>query len=422
MVDLRFKLVNPIYLLLMSLALLLFLIILAPVNYEYSASLFSWSFFLVSVVSIFLGYFTTNVKVSGRQVIRMKADIVKINKAFWIVMFLSTVGFLLQAIDIFLLRGASIDNDFFENREVLQQNSGGLTSFVSAFLYPAFLALPFFYMLRRKCHKKSKILFLVVAFLLLSELFISLLFGSRILVLIVVVMLFLYAYSLGIIRFRYRDVFFLILLVLGLVYFSGVVFIDRTTLFGLDPLLSTQVSGYATWVPLSSEAYQFVDSFRQAPPAFNLLIGFITLRQYFLHPVFELLDLVDNFDIQNVLCGKETFSVYVKAIDFLTGFSFSNSHVILREGVYTTLWGNLYYDFGYLGFIISFLIGTFLGFVTKLRSFSLILLLPLFFYLSLVVAFSPFMNLITYGKGMYFISTFLMIFLLFKLSEVRVKK
>lgn len=230
---------------------------------------------------------------------------------------------------------------------------------LSVFIYPLLLTLPIF--LKNIKSKIKKALILTAFFVPSIEV---LYFGSRGIAITSLYMLFIYMWALGYISslmsLKLSNLLvYAVLLVF--MYISTSLFLERLTFYNLDVLYS---------------AFNSVYAFTIIPNDFSVSI----IEKY----------------------GMYTFSVVDKFLHLLFDMpALDNSSITPRYGIYTTLLGPLWVDFGYFSFLFLFLIGFFLSrSYYKYKSGNLSYL-PLYAYLAAVVFFSPVVNLIQNALGMY---------------------
>jgi len=147
----------------------------------------------------------------------------------------------------------------------------------------------------------------------------------------------------------------LVLLVFLGLGFSLYLFIDRAELRGSD------MPGYISY--LENVTYVRVLVLFNGGGLYNDIIGvLVMLVYYFTHPI-EYLSEYFTQNFSPMFCGAYSFSIFTQIIDALTGSRIvdATGRALLAQGVYLSLPGSMYLDFGFFGVSLSSLI---LGFLT----------------------------------------------------------
>jgi len=411
------KLPSPFTALMAGILFVAIIIFLSPVKLLYIGSIYSWLYIEFSIASIFLGLLIGSKKVFFKSypiLITINSRYAK--NIFFLIIMLSSVGVILRIYDKYFIRGASFANSMIENREVLMDAGTNIFSIVSSILYPLVLFIPFFYLFLRRIGVSKAIYFIITLVLASFPIVDGLFFGSRSLIMILLLLIIFYLYVLGYIKFKLntKNIFFLFIFLVGFFLFNGYIFDARTRLIGLDPIDSTQVSVYAYFLPLTDSTQIWLDGTKGSIFYFFAL-GIINFMQYISHGFFELLYLVDKFDTSNIYYGKQQFAVILKFIYKLLHIPFSfetNQEGLVRTGIYNTLFGPIYYDFGFVGVLFSFIIGFIIGKISNIilikRNF---ILFPIYLYMILIIYFSLVVNLITFAQGLYSFVSFVLFFI-----------
>lgn len=404
---------------------LLSLVLIAPVDYLYLGSSYSWLYVELSLLAVFAGL------VVGAGGLRLKSKTVFISlrkkvlkKIFLFASFISAVGILLRIYDKYFIRGVSLQANVIENRDTLLASGINFFSVASSFMYPMAMLLPFIYLLLKRTQWSKPTYFVIVLLLSLYSFIDSISVGSRSIMGIFSFLIALYFYMLGYLKFKisFRNILLFIVLLVLLLSLSGYIFDTRTKLIGIVPSRSTQTSVYAYFIPLEDAWVKFLDANKGI--YYYFILGGINFIQYLVHGFFEMLYLVDKFDTHQVLLGQQNFSVVAKFVSYVLRipFSFSaNNDVLVRTGMYNTLFGPIYYDFALWGVFFSFLLGILIGkvFLSVLR--GNVLLIPLYAYFLLLLFFSLIVNMIVFGQGLYTIVSFLIFYVISRFLYARKK-
>ena len=424
-VFIKIKIPSPFTALFAGVFFVFFCITMVPANYLYTGTIYSWLYIEASLILLFLGL------LSGSKRLYFKSDSVYISSDFKTIkkilstaVILSSLGVILRLYDKLVIRGASPFLNMMENRELLVESGTNIFSIISSFFYPLVLFLPFFFLLYKSAGGRQWYYSIAVSSLSAFPLFDGILLGSRSVMMIWLLLIVFYLYSFGYFKMKPR---FLILLIIGTAVFfifNGFIFDARTKQIGIDPIESTQLSVYANFLPLSDGMKEYLLTTNNKI-SYYFLLGVINFLQYMAHGLFELLYLVDNFNIENIYLGQQDFAVVVKFFYKIFNIPFSfveNQGHLVRTGIYNTLFGPIYYDFTFFGIIFVFMLGFFIGKITKyIRKKNSFLLIPIYFYFLLLLFFSLVVNLITFAQGIYNFTSFAILYLFVTLFILRKK-
>lgn len=147
------------------------------------------------------------------------------------------------------------------------------------------------------------------------------------------------------------------------------------------------------------------------------MLGYHSLKHYFVHGVFEYIRLVNHLDkATGYYYGMYEFNVFFKFFKVF-GIPLPSheelSQIVNRKSVYSTFWGPFYIDFGFLGVIIMFFWGRFVKrvyiYTTQQHSQYAIF----YGYLSTIIITSVFLNFLQ-GSSSYYLFAFFVTLLVFK--------
>ncbi len=416
-VQLKLRIISPVTMLLIGILFISILILIAPVDYLYLGSPYSWLYLELSVFSLLIGL------IFGMGELRLKSKIVSIDiniktlkQIFILASSLASFGVILRILDKYYIRGASISANMMENRDILAESSVNTFSIISSFFYPLVLLLPFLYLVLRKANAHNIFYFLTLALLSLFPIVDGILFGSRSVIMLWMFLILMYVYVLGYLKIKItvNNVIIMFALLILFFLFNGYMFDHRTNLINMSPIDSTQISGYAYFIPLKDSYVNLLQS-HENTIIYYLILGFINFIQYMTHSLLELLYLVDNFDYEKMLLGEQNFAIVVKFIYKILQIPLiDNTEVLLRSGVYNTLFGPIYYDFAFFGIGFSLILGLLIGLISKNVTHGDIFLYPLYLYFLLLLFFSLIVNMIIFGQGLYNMVAFSIFYFLSK--------
>jgi hypothetical protein len=406
---------NPRVVITLSLITYLSLWVLAPLAIVYEPSTDALVLFSFMFISLYMGAvsFELASKISHTSTNSGHIQEKTYLKIFHALLFLSIFGLILRFIDKIIIRDILSYTSAVERRD--SDTSSSIFGTISAPLYILTLTLPaFFKLIQFKLRSKILILFL---FLLPS---IEVLFmGSRGLFITSFFMLFIYAWAFGKLKFRYIA----LLAVVGSIFFyvSGLIFIDRIQSYGFSPVHSALNSGYAFTLIPNDIAIQAISEESHYSALIFLIVN---ATQYYLHGVLEFSYLVDNFGPFENKFGAFTFQTLTKL--FGANITESALSTTPRPGVYTTLMGPLWVDFGIFSVIFLFTWGWIMAVAYHKLRREKYEFLPLYAYMAAVVFFAPVVNLIQNALGIYVLTAciFLIIIIRFftALKPRRMKK
>jgi hypothetical protein len=427
-----FKIPSPFTVLLGGILFIGLIIILFPVEILYTGTLYSWLYVELSLFFLFLGLLLGRGKlVFKNSKIDILLNIKTVKRIFILCLILTMFGMVLKVYDIFFVRGVSLLQGMMENREMLEESGSDIFGIISAITYPNILFLPFFYFVLKRLKSVNFILFSLFVLVVIFPVLNMVLLGSRSFLMIFILVNLFYMYILGYFNFKLKNMTFLVILFFLFFTVSGYIFDIRTTMIGLDAVNSTQTSVYAYFIPLNNSMLQILNTTRESIFYYPIL-GSINFFQYMAHGFFELLYLIDHFNLHHLYYGQQDFAVFVKFLDKILNIPFSfadNQKFLVRTGIYNTFFGPIYYDFGFYGIFITFLLGIIIGKINKTIIFKQnYLIIIIYSYMLLLLYFILVVNLITFAQGLYNLISFVIFYMIAKLimklkfKKIRIKE
>jgi hypothetical protein len=334
-------------------------------------------------------------------------------RLFHFVLFVALIGIGLRVYDRFFVRGASLVQDVMERRVALEYGGSNIFSLGAAALYPFCFVLPFIYFLVARQGKRRPYALLLSLLVFCFPALNAILIGSRSILVTTVLLLFLYLLYFGVVRFTIRTVIISFAALLLVFTLSTNVFLNRLEAMGLPADVSVYQSGYAFTVQPNEWISDSMDH-AQNQLLYETYLTYLNFSQYCVHGLFEFSYLYDNFRGAHTM-GADTFSIYYKLVAFLFRLPSFDKQVLDAEpnpGVFTTFFGPLYVDFGWLGPLVLFVFG--LGAQRLWTSAKLgnVNLLPLYFYAAIVMFASPVLNMISGAEGLFVATSFAVYYLL----------
>ena len=339
-------------------------LLLAPVTIEAEFDFSAASFVFISCVAFIAGAsiipvpsdpMEKSIRYSGAQIKRLVM--------FFFVF--SIICTLAKFYDTFFLRGLSISQDILENRDALGGGSGNPVAIIAAFfMYAPYILLLLLFSFGQYFtvfEKSLTWLFFGIQF------FYTLLMGGRsgILFPCIFVGLTLIYFRKVRLRFNLKTLAaILVILVVGCT-FSGKIYTERT--LSLNPsavmVRMTRLSGAAATVPSNDTVYELICDMEENSLPYYFLLGYVNICQYYTHGFFEFF--VQKLFADHVLPehtgGTCTFGVYIKFFDRIFGTDHANMdkylHSFAHPGIFNSVFGPVYTDFGWFGIIVFFFWG-----------------------------------------------------------------
>ena len=377
----------------------IFLWLISPVEVQYFPSLPATLLFFLMFFSIQSGIVFFKINDADNLQKKMYINYCKLSVEFLsIIVVICIIGLLLRFTDKVIIRNFFLYTSAVERRDSLTESS--FFGILSAPLYAFCLTLPVF-LIRIRKSLMLKVLLIVLYFTPSLEVLYN---GSRGLFITTFAMLYIYIYYIWGIN---KKTFFSMLLIAILFFIiSSYIFTQRILSYGYLPLSSMLNSGYAFTLIPNNFAINIIS---EEANLFGYTVSMlVNVSQYYLHGFLEWSYLFDHYSHYGHLYGIYTFSIFAK----LFGIKLAYESVTPHQGVYTTLLGPLWVDFGYFAFVFLFFLGYLAAFSYSKVIKGNFLYLPLYGYFFAVIFFSPVVNLIQNALGVYILtSCFGLIFL-----------
>ena len=324
------------------------------------------------------------------------------NRLFWLMFCLGATGSALKIVDKIIWRGVG-NLTGLEARNALIDVAPSVFSAIGGVLYP-FGYLPLFILLGSKLLKGKRWHFVLAALLYLAPIADALIIHSRSFMLVGLAMLF---FGSSITLFRGRvlppqmvlPVFAGVAIVVSL---SMLFFLWRLEEMSFELSDSVLYSAFAHTIVPNTWALAFIN---EGGP----IVGLLPIAQYYLHSILEFQILWGMGETQVFSGGALHFSPYIKALGLLGLASEPNySELFPRVGVFTSFWGPLWVDFGWMGPVVMFLFGFVARKVARKARSGNLQAYPLYTYLCVILFFMPVINFAIYAQGMYVINAFIL--------------
>ncbi|RUA33680.1 MAG: hypothetical protein DSY77_09075 [Bacteroidetes bacterium] len=391
----------------------LFIYLLAPVKYAYPLSFAAISLLLFSYVLFFAGYWFGN----AIKLVRKPYEVpIERKWLFNLFLFIAIGSAILIACDKFLLRGVSLSNGAFANREILQDNSPTIIGIVgNIFKAAVFISLFLYFQFGLKNKVLLWLNYGILGYFIIENFFV----GSRSIPVFYTVLFVLILVHFKKVRLRLKYI--LGISILGIVFFVFLteLYISRTIEFmgtrsrAIEFILMK--GSYMDYTKVDKEFITFVmslDSYYLQ----SFFVGLISFLVYYLHSVIEFSYLIDNFS-SDAQMGSHTFFVISKFFQLIFGtYDGRSLDYVPRLGKYTTFFGDIYMDFKYLLSIFMFFFGYWQARLYKTAVVkSNFIVIPLLLFLCILNFIFPVFNLISGGNGIYLIIGFIILGLFYKI-------
>jgi oligosaccharide repeat unit polymerase len=384
----------------------------APLIVNIPINLSAYVLMFLSIIAFILGNLVY--KPQNQTIIVPKSQ-KHLMKLFQIIFYLAVMGLVLKLADRFFIRGISINSDYFENRESMEEGGGNIFGILSAIVSPMGI-IPIFLMWKYNLNFSyfKKILVFILFF---AQIFDAFLLGSRSMIFVVFVIMGLYILYFRKIQMTFKKVSFTILIIISFLFLMNFIFIERTKEFAGDNAVYLVLNESNFNYTLTSSP-EFKQNFNNLNPIFQTAVfTYITTIQYFTHGMIEFSYLYSTFRSDFAL-GGYTFAIYNRFYSKITGTKFDSVKVqelAPRQGVYTTFYGPIYLDFGWFTILFMFFFGRIARIVFEKARKGSDWAILIYFYFVIVLLFSPVFNFIN-GAGGIFILTSIILFSIISLN------
>jgi len=379
-----------------------FLWLVSPIDFVFESQMVAVvlgaTILLLFIFGLFLGF--------GRYktpVTRFTFDIIKVRRIVAVLFCLGFGGLLLRSFEkIYLRGGGQLTFDFIENRELINSSEGsGLIALIGGVFSALLFFLPFYLILLRRLGDRRWRYSLIFLMSMLYPILDILVQGSRSTLVIYLATCVLAFTVFQRVHFKYvlAGVFFFGALVWGAAW----IFVIRTGQMGIDPVASMYLSGYSHFAPASQNIIDYLSS-GGIEGVDSAIYAFVHFCQYLLHGMYEFFYIANNVEHPTTF-GFQSFYIPVKIFISLFGakdLELIISNGLLRSGVYNSLFGPWFYDFGAYGALfVSLIFGFGSGLFGRLIYRGKFSFLPLYLIIVGLLPFLLIVNLFVSGTGQY---------------------
>jgi hypothetical protein len=323
-----------------------------------------------------------------------------LRQLYEIAFILGSIGIALRVADWIFLRGLSVDTDFIENREKIEAAGSNAFAMVATLLIPFGLVPYMIHAVAKRSGERVGRAWMAIGLATLWPL-LTIVIGSRSsmfmsLGMLIVARLIIFP------RTSRKVIAFCVILVLGLVYAGGLMFIERLTLIGLNVESVIKISAFTHLVPVTQTYFSITA--RMSDWGRDTVFIATTFVQYYMHGVPEFTYLVERSTTPEQ-GGIYTFSILARLWSILWGTNYdalAALHLMPRFGIYTTAFGPFYVDYGAFTPVFCLAIGALVSWTRRKVLQGDIAALPLYICFIMQVGAVPVVNAIQSAYGIFY--------------------
>ncbi|MGK9234514.1 oligosaccharide repeat unit polymerase [Inquilinus limosus] len=323
-----------------------------------------------------------------------------LRRLYEIAFILAALGVAMRLADWVFLRGLTIDTEFMENREKIESAGSNALSMLSSVLVP-FCLVP--YMMHAVAKRNGMRVGSSLMSIGLATLWplLTIVIGSRSSMFMSLGMLVL---SRLIIfpRTSKKIVLLCALMAIGLIYIGGLIFIARLEDIGLRVENVIKLSAFTHLAPVTQEYFNIRSGLSDWGR--DTLFIITTFIQYYTHGAPEFTYLVEHYN-NGLQYGGYTFGIFSRLAHTLWGIPYDGNAVVMltpRPGIYTTMFGPFYVDFGPFAPLFCIALGGLVSWTRRCVLRGEIAALPLYICFLMQVASSVIINAIQSAYGIFY--------------------
>ncbi|SDL80885.1 oligosaccharide repeat unit polymerase [Salinimicrobium catena] len=400
------KKIHPIKVILLAFLTWIALFITSPLSVQIKLNFDAYILLFLNILAFIFGTLLYKNKTNFYIIPKSNKHLIKL---FRIIFNLALLGLTVKIFDRFFIRGITIGAGYFDNRELMEGAGGNAFAIFSAVLSPLGI-IPLFLLLKYNL-KFNRFYKGAIFLLFFAQIFDAILLGSRSILFILFILFGLYMAFFKKIRFTFRKSIIVLFAFLAFLFLMNFIFLERTREFAGNKTYEIVLNESNVNYTLTSNK-EFKNNFRNMNSISQTIsFTYITTIQYFTHGMIEFSYLYDNFHKEHSL-GGYTFAVYDRFFSKIMGTNFDQEKLqklAPREGVYTTFFGPLYLDFGWLTIVFMLLFGKVTRNIYEKSKKGSDWAIIMLFYFFIVLMFAPVFNFVN-GAGGIFILTSLLIF------------
>ncbi|KFN47905.1 hypothetical protein N790_07080 [Arenimonas malthae CC-JY-1] len=395
--------------------------LLAPLQYSYGGTGMA-PVYVAFCVLVFFGALVIGFGSMRARGSAIAIDVIKANRLAMALAFMGGGGFVLKMLERVLLRGGGqLGTDFVENRGLLIEGGSGSLAFAGSLLGAVLVLLPIVVFALQAAGErgwKLRIMLLLSLAYPLSDL---LLMGSRSALVGFLGTTLVAAVLFRRVRLTWAGLVSLSVFAIAVTWIMGYVFWLRTAQAGVDPVASMYQSGYSTFVPIRDDtAAELMQT--GASGLGSLKYAVVHSSQYLTHGLYELFYAIEG-GYGGETRGLQTFYIPSKiVVDGIMGVEIEPiiSQGQARPGVFTTLLGPIYYDYGIYGCVLAcVLFGWGCGRISRNAASRSGVWIFLHVVVLGLLLFASVMNLFVASSGQYLLLATIAVFVLMRVERFR---
>lgn len=410
------KKINPQRVTFFGILLWLFFFLSASMKVKEPLSIMPVIFIVLNYFTLFIGFTLMNKRLVPNEDKYVPNKSV-LKKILWFLIIISLLGFIFRLIDKFVIREIVIGNTTVANRRLLAANKPSIFGIAAAILTPfSFLPLFIYHFIK----PKIKILAIFCGIIFFLPAFDNFVLGSRSGIFMVVFFFMITIFYYKLVKVTPLRLFVLFSIAFVVLIYTTRMFIERTKEYmvtderAIKHILTNAVYNY-TLEPSDKARENIINTENDIAKMSKL--SYMNMSQYYTHGVFEFGYLYKHYDAPHHY-GGYMFGVIAKFTNLILGTNIDLQKIQdspPRTGIYTSFFGPLYVDFGWLAPIFMFLFGLFQGFLYNKVVKGNFKYIPLLFYMLIIDFFMPVINFIVSSQGTYIIASLVAFIIFYKI-------
>ncbi len=373
----------------------------------------AWVFIALSLISFFIGYYAANVTPHSYKYKKIKNPKLLIN----LTLAIAIIGLGCKFYDKFFIRGFTIWLDSMEGRALIAEKGGNFVAIIASAI-SSFAFFPIFIKLYYKL-KLSKFYNLIIFSVFFFQIFDLLLIGSRSAFLLIISFLLLYLLYFKVILINKKFWVWFIIGSFCFLTFISYVFIERLKEWGVrDVIIEHTLTKANLNFTIAPNAY-IIDVITNNidNPIGSVVFAYTNITQYYVHGIFEFNYVYDKFEKDHSL-GAYTFFPYYRFIKKITNQPFQLEDIEQlspRVGVYTSIFGPFFIDFGWFNLIFMIFSGWHIRKVYEKALIGIPHSVILYFFYFIVLVFWTTFNYVFGSIGIFILTDIFLLKLIYNL-------
>lgn len=331
---------------------------------------------------------------------------------FWAISAIGFVGVVTRLIDRVVVRGAGLTASIDEIRETLVEQETSGFGIIGAFLSP-FSYLPLIILLSTRSDKPRVYKFIFATLLYVIPVLDAARQGSRSVMLVAAI---LGVFAIACSRFngqllKARLVIPTAIMAVVFVVASTAIFTARLSSFDRELRNAVFDSVFAQSIGPNEDARQGVQS--PDPLVATYYENVLPNALYYTSGIYEFTRLWERPDEQRHSYGADFAYPYARTLatilryEDVSDFFAKDEGLYYRVGVFTSLFGPLWVEWGHLSYLLMFIYGVIVSALSYWSRRGFLNVYPLYLYLLLIIFYAPVVNFMTIGFGFFSLNAFL---------------